>query len=353
MTAVGATPSTAGVADALVELAVLTRAEAAAPDLVITDLSVSHRAFRVNTGRAELFVKQADPWRSQGRDLSAEAAVYRLAAGTAQLADIVPPCRAVSGDDTTIVLEAVPGVPLSETALAVGDVDAKGMSVLCRYGRAVAGVHAVRPSPFGQPPWLLSALEPGWGGYPWLPVPVRHLLLRLAATLTFRAGFARAAADWRADTLVHGDLRWSNALAAVDVAPIRVWLVDWELACLGDAAWDLGSVLADLLGGAALHSFRTGAVPDVWPAAHAFLAGYRAAAGARDWQPLIERSVVLAGVRLVQTLVEHAHQGAGWLAATEPVLLPWAAALLAAPDAIVAELARGANGPCRCHGNGT
>ena len=69
---------------------------------------------------------------------------------------------------------------------------------MCAYGRAVARVHQVRPPPLGRPPWLLGALEPGWGGYGWLPVPCRELLLRLAATPAIREGFRSAAAAWRA-----------------------------------------------------------------------------------------------------------------------------------------------------------
>lgn len=343
-TAVGAPAPAAAVVHELIALGALTVDDAVAHGVSVTDASVSHRSSHVRVGAAGgLFVKRADPVRSHGRDLATEAAVYRLAATSEPLAAVVPGCRLISFDDSVIVLEAVPGAPLSEATM----LEPSGRSVLCRYGRAVARVHRVRPPPIGQPPWLLSALEPGWGDYGWLPPACRELLLRLAATPELRLGFRRAAAAWRPTALVHGDLRCANVLATAGEDPPRVWLVDWELACLGDPAWDVASVLADLLAAAALRSLQDGSLPDVWAPAHAFLGGYRAIAPEHAWPDLAARSVALAGVRLVQTLVEYGHQGADHLAAIEPLLLPWAVELLRAPPAIVAELAHGGQ-PCSC-----
>ncbi|MCU1408108.1 MAG: hypothetical protein JWM23_188 [Microbacteriaceae bacterium] len=342
-------PPTAAVVRELLALGVLRIDDVVEHGLVVSETSVSHRSFRIRLGeREDLFVKQVDPVRSHGRDLVTEAAVYRLARASPPLADVVPPCHAIGVSDELIVLGAVRGTPLSETAFAFGGVDATALSVLCEYGRAVARVHRVRPPTIGHEPWLLAALEPGWGNYGWLPRPCGELLMRLAATPALRRGFSRAAASWRVDGLVHGDLRWSNVLVALDEVPPRIWLVDWELACLGDPAWDIASVLADLLASAAMRGLYAGRLPDVWAPAHAFLAGYRSgAAPAPDaWQALVERGTTLAGVRLVQTLVEFGHQGAEVLAAVEPVLLPWASTLLNAPRTIVSELARSPSMGC-------
>ncbi len=344
----GASPAAAVVRD-LLALGVLTVDDAVERGFALTETSVSHRSFRVRIGEgAGLFVKRADPLRSQGRDLATEAAVYRIARSSEPLARVTPACHALSADDSLIVLEAAPGTPLSETALAAGGLEPGARSAMCAYGRAVARVHQVRPPPLGQPPWLLGALEPGWGGYGWLPVACRELLLRLAATPAIRDGFRSAAAAWRAGVLVHGDLRWANVLVALDAEPPRVWLVDWELACRGDPAWDVASVLADLLAAAASRCLEAGELPDVWAPALDFLGGYKttAALGESEWTELVGRSVALAGVRLVQSLVEYGHLGAGFLAPMEPVLLPWAVTLLEAPEAIVSELAR-ARG-CSC-----
>jgi aminoglycoside phosphotransferase (APT) family kinase protein len=59
--------------------------------------------------------------------------------------------------------------------------------------------------------------------------------------------------DWRPSRLIHGDFKWSNVLVQQDGTgiPVRALLLDWEMAQLGDPAWDVGS---------ALHAFITEAV---------------------------------------------------------------------------------------------
>ena len=67
------------------------------------------------------------------------------------------------------------------------------------------------------------------------------------------AALDRLRDEWRPTRLIHGDFKWNNVLVQQDSAgiPVRVLLLDWELAQLGDPAWDVG---------AALHSFLTEAV---------------------------------------------------------------------------------------------
>jgi len=84
----------------------------------------------------------------------------------------------------------------------------------------------------------------------------------------------RARAAMRRTCLVHGDVKWDNAV----LDPAAVTLFDWELSGAGDPAWDLGSALADTLsltvrlrGRAALPSR-----PTAWvgPCETALLQGY-------------------------------------------------------------------------------
>jgi len=53
---------------------------------------------------------------------------------------------------------------------------------------------------------------------------------------------------WRVESLIHFDAKGDNVLLCSMTGARSVWLIDWEMAGLGDAAWDIGSILADYLG---------------------------------------------------------------------------------------------------------
>jgi hypothetical protein len=57
-------------------------------------------------------------------------------------------------------------------------------------------------------------------------------------------------AEWAGTSIVHTDLKWSNVLMRIDRdrgGVPDVVLLDWELARLGDPAWDVGSVFHSYL----------------------------------------------------------------------------------------------------------
>lgn len=54
--------------------------------------------------------------------------------------------------------------------------------------------------------------------------------------------------EWRFDSLIHGDMKWDNVM--VFPSPdggLDFRIVDWELADIGDADWDVGAVLQSFL----------------------------------------------------------------------------------------------------------
>lgn len=52
-------------------------------------------------------------------------------------------------------------------------------------------------------------------------------------------------ASWQINSLTHNDLSWSNIIYSDELSTLK--LIDWELADLGDAAWDVGMVLQNFL----------------------------------------------------------------------------------------------------------
>jgi hypothetical protein len=135
---------------------------------------------------------------------------------------------------------------------------------------------------------------------------------------------------WRArcadqPCLIHADLRLDNC--CVHLRPGRLRIVDWELATLGDPAWDAGAVMADYIGAwlqsmplpagaepadcVALAGIRHAALQD---AVRAFFTAYAAARGLAGSQRATElhACVRYAAARLLQLAYEQM-QGAAQL----------------------------------------
>jgi hypothetical protein len=53
--------------------------------------------------------------------------------------------------------------------------------------------------------------------------------------------------EWRCDSLIHGDMKWDNVLVFSTPGGLDFRIVDWEMADLGDADWDVGAILQSFL----------------------------------------------------------------------------------------------------------
>ncbi|GAB4060501.1 hypothetical protein GCM10028775_76470 [Catellatospora paridis] len=100
------------------------------------------------------------------------------------------------------------------------------------------------------PPWIFSLHRPDlrhWRG-------LSSTSLKAIEIIQGNSEFCRLLnelqQEWRNDALIHFDAKWDNCIVLESSAPkyaggLRI--IDWELAGLGDACWDVGSVLADHL----------------------------------------------------------------------------------------------------------
>jgi hypothetical protein len=127
-------------------------------------------------------------------------------------------------------------------------------------------------------------------------------------------------AEWRFDSLIHGDMKWDNVLvfpAAGGDLDFRI--VDWEMADLGDADWDVGAILQSFLTVWILSMpIASGLPPERYvamaaqpielmrPVLQAFWKTYTATRGfsETDQERALERSMRFGAARLVWSVFE-------------------------------------------------
>jgi Phosphotransferase enzyme family len=267
----------------------------------VVDASRRNRVFLAGTRSGPTFVVKHGP------ALAHEAAILRLLAGAPGLAEHVP---AVVLEEPACLVLRTPG-----GAQAWRD---GGRLPARMLGRTLAELHRLPvDAPRAPPPWALALAEPPHDLVRELSAAAQDVVARVqsSAFVCRRLDELRAAEGDGA--LVHGDLRWDNCLALP--APgarrhTRVLLVDWESAGRADAAFDVGSVVAEYL------RAWVGSVPMVddaeparlvdrarlplaslRPVVHAFWTAYR---DAMPGAPEPRRIAELAAVRLMQTAVE-------------------------------------------------
>jgi hypothetical protein len=267
----------------------------------------------VDSGRG-FVVKQADPDRdADPRRLDREAEIYRLAATRPALREALPTAYELGGSAGLLVLELVEhGATLLEHAYGTGDCPPQLAGALgTALGSAHRALAGCAPAGFtGRRPWVLDVLEPGGADFAWNTPGADEVLDSLRDHAHVRAALGRARQHWRVQGVIHGDVKWDNCcVSGGDGDAPEVKLIDWELADVGDWAWDVAGVLQEHATLAALTASSPCDVRrDASPAA--FWAAYRSAA---DLAPeaargIAKRSATFAGARLVQTALEYAAQ---------------------------------------------
>jgi aminoglycoside phosphotransferase (APT) family kinase protein len=234
------------------------------------------------------FLKQA-PRGETGPDgpLAVEAALYQWAAtdpAAAGLRPLLPSLRLWDSERSILVLDLVPS-----THPVPDDASAEYQAALRRLlAEALATCHRLPADGTAAPSFLPAAA-------PWIcdlarPVPSMlrelspaqlSLIQALQAAPDAVEALERLRDEWRPTRLIHGDIKWNNVLVRLDAAapapthpcapapprpsasapprslPSGIVLLDWELAQLGDPAWDVGAVL---------HAFILDAVLELEPA---------------------------------------------------------------------------------------
>jgi Predicted choline kinase involved in LPS biosynthesis len=241
-------------------------------DVRVEETPGRNHNFRVEvTGGPGYFLKQAPSEDTEDSPLEIEAELYRRVLeeqAWSPLRPMVPAFRLYEAQRAVLVTElareltGVAGLGDGHSMLGLGRVSGP-------LARALAVCHDMRPGS-GAPdldflpreaPGILGITRPHPGVLQYLSPAQLQVIRMIQERPAITAAFDEIRVGWSATCLVHGDVKWPNVLARVDApsgAPAGVVLFDWELARLGDPAWDVGSVLHGYL----TYAVLSAAVPD-------------------------------------------------------------------------------------------
>jgi len=299
-------------------------------DFSITEVDGHNRSFRVTRGDApSLFVKQIkDLDETNVECLRREAVCYRLASDSRfeLLSEITPGFVDFDPVRHLVIVELIVGAEnLTQCHRRLGDYP---VTLAGRLGEALGALHkTVRDIPPGEldesifprlPPWNFSFHEQNPRT---LSPALRQLLEIVQADDQFCRELDSLRTGWRADRLIHGDMKWNNCLVSpTEDGQPRIHLVDWELARIGDPLWDIAGALQGYLSewillaplenestpdefvrdfGDVFSSMRP-AIRELWRSYNAHLADAQVDAPERVW-----RCMRYVGARLLLTIIEY------------------------------------------------
>jgi aminoglycoside phosphotransferase (APT) family kinase protein len=218
-------------------------------------------------GPRSVVVKSATaPQGPNPRSLRAELCAYRLARWVAPLAAVMPGAVLVDERQQALVMECLSAAPTwphpETTPRPLSPAEAVALAeAMARWHHATLDV-ALAPSLAHGILGLPADIDVAGRDR---PESTRRLMARIAADPELAPVLSAAAAGYSARCLIHGDLRRENVM--VDEAG-RLRVIDWDLSGGGDPAWDLGSLVAQLVLEPARQSLALGrgSALDAWSA---------------------------------------------------------------------------------------
>jgi hypothetical protein len=300
-----------------------------AGDLVVLDASRRNRNFKIiRSGGPGLFIKQIREMQPDAvTTLRREAGCYERAREDPVLSRLMPRLLAYDAERHLLVLEL-----LSE-AESLADHHARERTWPAEIGRMLGGglgiyhAHAGRIADDERMRALFARQIPvvlNWQYYGHAALgqygrigPALSALMRQHPE--FEALLDAIGREWRFDSLIHGDMKWDNVLIFPASGGLDFRIVDWELADLGDADWDVGAVLQSFLtvwimsmpiaSGLPPEHYVAMAAEPIEPMRDVLRAFFEAYAHTRGFsaaerRPALERSMRFGAARLAWSAVE-------------------------------------------------
>ena len=310
----------------------------------VRSIGRSHPVFRLSVdGRPAVVLKVFGPRRGDtDGELAREAAVIALAGKLSGVAAVLPPPLRWAGPESVIATAFVDGSTVASldglgagTSAAPLDWLTIVRAVappLARLHTETRGLKNPDPALLVPIPWGLRLFDGDASLDLWATPQFARILASLVADRSTVPAVRRARGAWRVRGLVHGDLKSENVLIHRRDGAMTVTFVDWEMARMGDPAWDLAALFVRPLLAEAPSSSRWS--DTTVEAAGVLLAQY-ADAARLPLPALAQRLVLYSGVWLIMTTLQFVST-----LATPETVEPQVAAMLAAAQATLADADR-------------
>jgi hypothetical protein len=330
-------------------------------DFILAEAGRRNRNFKLSRRRLPgLFVKQVKSTEPQAIiTIEREAAFYRAIGDPryAAISGMIP--RFIDYDPTRYALtlrltedaESLSERQIRETVVPPDLARQLGqaLALIHSFGAQVAADPALRPKLPCQIPWPLNVDTAGYSFLSAYGNLGAQLTQAIQETPGLTAGLPALRAYWQYDSLTHGDMKWDNCLQRGE----ELVIVDWELADLGDGAWDVATIFKEYIASILMNrAMREAAAardapqpPEITldttrPSLCAFWKGYaegRGLSGAAA-DLYLDRAVRFTAGRLVVAVLEYCTFAKN-LDSTARTMLDYARRILEHPQIAAAQLA--------------
>ena len=205
----------------------------------------------LRSGAPGLFVKQMREMQPDAMlTLRREATCYQIAAGHPALSRLMPKLVRYEPTRHVLVLELLPEAEsllgyyarMKGFPAEIGRLLGHGLGVYHSQAGGLLKDERLSGLLTRQIPVILTLGRSGHGmlgNFGRIGPAVSALLQQHA---DFQALLDALGAEWRFDSLIHGDMKWDNVLVFPAPVDLDFRIVDWEMADCGDAGWDVGAV---------------------------------------------------------------------------------------------------------------
>lgn len=307
------------------------------PRLLVDDdvvVQATHRRqtnYQIICSGTPLYFVKIDSGRGGVSTTAREYANYKMLTShkiEPSLREALPKCYGFYAAQNMVVLEAITGsADLRMHHLRLGRFP---KSIAIQLAKLLAALHKAEHSEIYLADHRPLTFEPSWPLAIHRPVPsvlyqssnaILEALALIQSDSELTASLESLKQDWQALCFIHNDIRWDNVLISSTGkgSKRRLSLIDWELAGMGDPAWDIAGVFNAYLSCWILSMPVTGALTpeqfiplaryplnSMQPTIRAFWDSYTRSVGLvpLDTERLLWRAVRFAAARLLQTTYE-------------------------------------------------